>query len=372
MKFLILNTNYSESVGWLYFQHPGLEKQPYEEQMRVWAESLGGTANFYSRNLRKLGHDPWAIIPNIEPAQKQWARENGVDENTKWCLRLRRGVVPWPYRESIKQRLYRILSAQIMTYRPDVLYCMAIETIGSDFLRSVKGYYRLAIGQSAAPLPDHDISEYELMLSSLPNQVDYFRKQGMASELFRLGFEPTILSRLFSSGKRYDVAFVGGLGGPHEQGTKVLEQLCRQHCVKVWGYGANNLAVGSPIRAAHLGPMWGIQMYQVLRDAKIVFNRHIDIAEDYANNMRLYEATGVGSLLVTDWKQNLHEMFEPGNEVIAYRTPEECAELIQYYLEHNEEREAIARAGQQRTLREHTYYQRMQELVDIVRKYLGT
>jgi len=67
---------------------------------------------------------------------------------------------------------------------------------------------------------------------------------------------------------------------------------------------------------------------------------------------------------------NLHEIFEPGKEVIAYRTPEECAELIQYYLEHEAERGAIARAGQERTLREHTYYQRMQELVEIVRKYL--
>ena len=63
-------------------------------------------------------------------------------------------------------------------------------------------------------------------------------------------------------------------------------------------------------------------------------------------------------------------VLEVGKEVIAYRTPEECAELIQYYLEHDDKREAIARAGQQRTLRNHTYYQRMQELVNIVRKYM--
>lgn len=110
-------------------------------------------------------------------------------------------------------------------------------------------------------------------------------------------------------------------------------------------------------------------MYQILRKSKITLNHHGDIAP-YANNCRLYEATGVGTLLITDWKENLHEMFDPGKEVVAYRTPEECAELIQYYLEHDEEREVIARAGQERTLREHTYHQRMEELVDIVRKYL--
>ncbi len=81
-----------------------------------------------------------------------------------------------------------------------------------------------------------------------------------------------------------------------------------------------------------------------------------------------YVATGVGTLLITDRKQNLCDMFKPGNEVVAYRSPEDCVELIQYYLQHDVEREVIARAGQQRTLREHTYYHRMQELVDILRK----
>jgi spore maturation protein CgeB len=86
--------------------------------------------------------------------------------------------------------------------------------------------------------------------------------------------------------------------------------------------------------------------------------------------MRLYEATGVGTLLITDYKDNLHTLFEPGSEVIAYNSAEECVELVTYYLAHEEERQAIARAGQQRTLREHSYLHRMQELVNIVERQL--
>ena len=96
---------------------------------------------------------------------------------------------------------------------------------------------------------------------------------------------------------------------------------------------------------------------------------HIDIAP-YANNMRLYEATGVGALLITDYRDNLRTLFEPGKEVVAYSSAEECAELINYYLENEEERKAIARAGQERTLTEHTYYERIKQLVDIVHKYM--
>lgn len=42
MKFLILNTDYPEFLLWLYAQHPGLEKQPYMEQMHVRVERLLG------------------------------------------------------------------------------------------------------------------------------------------------------------------------------------------------------------------------------------------------------------------------------------------------------------------------------------------
>ncbi len=372
MRFLIVSTDYLEFQSWLYARYPGLDIQPYETQMQARMDSLFGTADFYSMNLRKLGHEAWDVIANLEPAQRQWARENGVAYNTgpAWRFRLRRGVVPWIYRDLYREWLYPILAAQVKAYRPDILYCMAVETVGSDFLNSVRDYYRLAVGQHAAPLPRRDLKGYDLMLSSLPNQVDYFRRQGMASELFRLGFEATVLTRLTCGGSRFDVAFAGGFGSHHKPGTRALEMLCRRFDVRVGGYGVDRLPAESPIRAAYVGPAWGIQMYQLLHDARIAFNRHIDIADRYANNMRMFEATGVGTLLVTDWKSNLHEMFEPGKEVVAYRSPEECVELVSHYLEHSSERQEIAQAGQRRTLREHTFYHRMQELVDIVRKYV--
>ena len=34
-------------------------------------------------------------------------------------------------------------------------------------------------------------------------------------------------------------------------------------------------------------------MHQILRSSRTTLNHHIDAAESYANNMRLYEATGV-------------------------------------------------------------------------------
>jgi spore maturation protein CgeB len=95
------------------------------------------------------------------------------------------------------------------------------------------------------------------------------------------------------------------------------------------------------------------------------------VAEGYANNMRLYEATGVGTILITDFKSNLNDLFEVGKEVETYKTKEELLEKIEYYLTHETERKIIAEAGQRRTLKDHTYRVRMIELSGILSKYLN-
>jgi len=394
MKFLIINADYGAFLRWLYAQHPVLEQQPYEEQMRVRVESLFGVADFYSSNLRKLGHEAYDIHANNEFMQKAWARESGleIEEGSKLSQQyrniLRQGVsiaakTPLRYLSPLLHPVlgslnskptwfYDILAAQIKHYKPDVLLNQALGGINSRFLQEMKPYVRLLVGQHAATklLNSEDWGCYDLVISSFPPTIDWFRQKGIPVEMNRMGFELRVLSQLKRGGNTFDVTFVGSFYSVHDSRVALLENLCeRIEQITIWGPGIDHLSLTSPIRKCYVGQAWGREMYQILYNSKITLNHHGDIAP-YANNCRLYEATGVGTLLITDWKENRQERFGPGKEVVAYHNAEECAELIQYYLEHHEEGEAIARAGQERTLREHTYYQRMQELVDIVRKYL--
>jgi len=73
---------------------------------------------------------------------------------------------------------------------------------------------------------------------------------------------------------------------------------------------------------------------------------------------------------VTDEKDNLGELFRSGGEVVAYRSADDAIDKIRHYMQHPDQAAAIARAGQQRTLSEHTYRHRMQELSDILGRYL--
>lgn len=128
--------------------------------------------------------------------------------------------------------------------------------------------------------------------------------------------------------------------------------------------------VDTAIAARSYPALFSLSMYQKLRESQITLNTHIDTSAQYASNMRLYEATGVGTCLLTDWKQNLHEVFEPDVEVVTYRSAEEAIEKFRYLLAHDDERRKIATAGQCRTLRSHTFDVRAQQLHRLIQKTL--
>ena len=111
-------------------------------------------------------------------------------------------------------------------------------------------------------------------------------------------------------------------------------------------------------------------MFEVLARSRITINTHGRVSGDAANNLRLFEGTGMGALLVTDARSNLGDLFEVGREVVTYRHPEECAEVVRHYLAHRHEAEFIAAAGQQRTLRDHTWRDRAERLVDLVHRLI--
>ena len=66
---------------------------------------------------------------------------------------------------------------------------------------------------------------------------------------------------------------------------------------------------------------------------------------------------------VTDARPGLQALFEPDKEIVTYRSKEECADKVAWLLDHPRERAAIAAAGQRRTLRDHTFAGRVDEML---------
>jgi spore maturation protein CgeB len=392
VRFLILNTDYPAFLTDLYARNPGLDERSYREQLEFRMQTLFGVADFYSFNLRALGHDAHDILMNNEPLQRSWALEQGepppqprrarvaaeVVARKAWRalprppIRYGRRLLAWADRalDPNVGWLHGVLEQQVEHFRPDVVLNQDIGFIDAGALARMRRHYGLLVGQIASPIPEgQDFRHYDLMLSSLPNLVRRFRQVGVNAELHRLGFETRVLERLSPEDRSVSCSFVGSISPEHSRRLELLERLSKETPLEVWAPDVDLLARTSPIHARYRGHAWGIQMYRVLARSQITVNNHLDLAGSHANNLRLYEATGVGSLLLTDAKADLGEMFVPGQEVIAYTDSAECAKLIGYYLDNPNERNEIAQRGQRRTLQEHNYRCRMAELVKIVERY---
>jgi spore maturation protein CgeB len=87
---------------------------------------------------------------------------------------------------------------------------------------------------------------------------------------------------------------------------------------------------------------------------------------------RTFEVPGAGGFLLTEYVEGLDHYLLPDREVVTFRTLDQAAEKIKYFLEHTELRDSIARAGHERVARDHTYDQRLQSVLEFARLRQGT
>ena len=90
-----------------------------------------------------------------------------------------------------------------------------------------------------------------------------------------------------------------------------------------------------------------------------------------AVNQRVFDVPATGSFCLTDWREQIENLFEPGKEIICYHSPEEATHLIEHYLNAPAERQAVTRAARKRILAEHTYDHRLTTLMDDMRRIFG-
>ena len=105
-------------------------------------------------------------------------------------------------------------------------------------------------------------------------------------------------------------------------------------------------------------PLYGNELFSMMQNQLISLNIHPGVSKNEASNMRLFEATGVGSLLLTDFKDNINSFFDTDTEIVTYNSIEEALEKAKYLLNNPSVALRIAEAGKKRVGQDHTFYNR--------------
>jgi hypothetical protein len=364
MRFLILDHYYPQFIDATYRASPGLERKSFSEQQAALDAGLFGESQFQASALRGLGHDAVHLPVNVPPLLEAFARERDIAPSRHRAvrLRLRRGIVPWPAPAEGARSGESLLPGIADRLDADVVHVQCMDVLAPAVVSDMRRPGRRITGQTAAPAPvRHGLAPYSIVFSSLPNYVDHFRREGVRAELLPLAFAPEVADDVPEAPTRdVAVSFIGSISAAHRQRSELLNAVVADGmALDVWSTGVVEGARSHP-------PVWGRDMYVVLRRSQLTLNAHGENAAGNANNLRLYEATGMGALLLTDEANNLGDLFVPGVEVVTYRDARSLARSVAHYLAHPDEARLIAEAGRRRTLLHHTWPVRMEQMLALL------
>lgn len=152
-----------------------------------------------------------------------------------------------------------------------------------------------------------------------------------------------------------DIAFVGTLVPDQLYSRRVAALAAlRDFDLGIWSVHEAPASLRGQVRGQALGE----DMLDVLSAARIAINVHGDFMR-YGGNMRLFEAAGAGVFQIVDDLPGIHQWFTESDTVVTYRDAADLCQKARYYLDHDAEREALARRAREHVYAHHTYDQRM-------------
>lgn len=154
---------------------------------------------------------------------------------------------------------------------------------------------------------------------------------------------------------RADVAIVGhGRSGRIE----LAERLRQEFDARI--YGRN-----WPWPNAH--PVQGEDWFRAVTSARCVVNFPRTVAGHVNVKVGVFEVVATGRLLFTEHFEEMAAYFRYGEEIVGYAGVDDLVEKIRYYIERPGEADRIARAGQLRCARDHTWQSRLTGLFSLLK-----
>ena len=307
---------------------------------------------------------------NAHSAQRERALERHGQTVTRFDINARPGLLSRLRGSDLVSRLDRELEVSapdvVLVVRGEALSAQAVTNLRRDHPATWVNWvpddvHGLAIVQHALPAYDlvfaSGTDAVELLAPHLPQPAHYLP----------LAADPSIYKPMRSRDQyRANVVFAGTATPRRE---RLLSELV-EFGLAVWGPGWRRTSLRDYCRGEQLDTENFVRAYA---GASVAVNIHRSAEAEPAVlergvNQRLFELAAIGVPQVVDFRGDLDRLFADRREVLVYRSVEEMRSLVEATLQDPAAAEAVARAGRERLLHEHTYMHRLRRLLDVVRE----
>ncbi len=315
-----------------------------------------------AKGFRSLGWNVVELFPDFRELQEKWVSEHDLT------------VTPENWRDEITM-------AQLEHHHPEAVFCDDVSRLPGCLFEQRPAYVRVFAAMQGFPMHFERLAHADIVFTCTPSILMAFRDCGIKTELVYHSFDPSVLDDLPPGSDKHGFVFSGhsgyGFDWHHRTRYNLLHWLLEHSPLEAW-LTERDLTLfpdmETPLREMfphNTQPsVYGMDMYRLLNDSKVVLNIHADAAYGHSGNMRIFEATGIGACLLTEHSLNIQELFEPDVEVVTYRSQEECREKALYLLEHDDLRHDIGMRARQRTMRDHLARHRTEQMHECMRVLL--
>lgn len=344
------------------FQKRNKKKRSYAERMQAYIDDYYWASHTLTPALTRMGHETFFCVPTETESQRIWCEENRV---------------PWHEEAPLTACL-----EQIARFQPDILYVGSASIYHDAFLQHLTFRPKLVVGWHAALTWEHMyFTGYDLILSSHAQCLQISRQQGVKNVAFSYPGFPAELAKAFSPNKHTDICFSGYWAVSHPCRNAMLAQLAEKipqmdiNCAYHLGFYQDGPPCPEVVHRYNRGPVWGRSMFKAFAASHITLNAFCNLnkgPQTLSPNMRQIEATGVGSLLLTEKSPNLEAFFTPDVDLITFADHDELVEKADYYLHHKDLLQRIAAQGQATCLHHYAMDVRARAFMDRVGEQLNT
>jgi spore maturation protein CgeB len=186
------------------------------------------------------------------------------------------------------------------------------------------------------------------------------------------------LFRKLETTKKYDVSFVGGWHPYREWLIKRIKdagisvevrghrwpkgEVSQEEMVNIFNQSKINLNLTN-------SASWDIRY--LASSPRAIINRIRSKKNIEQMKARIFEVNGCGGFQLSYFVEGLANCYEIDREIVVYSGVDDLIEKIRFYLKHESLREAVANEGYLRTIRDHTYAKRFQNVLDEMRVING-
>jgi spore maturation protein CgeB len=154
-------------------------------------------------------------------------------------------------------------------------------------------------------------------------------------------------------------------GNMYPSRIRLLERLLAHGIpLKLYGGRFPRWIGKTPLRAVHAGRcIFGEEKAQVFRSAAAVLNT-LHVSEIEGVNARLFEATGSGAAVLTEFRPALPDLFSVGQEVLAFRDFDDLVAQASMLLSETGLSAKLGDAAAARAHADHTYEKRLAVILE--------